>query len=140
MAFLPPVSTGMSRYAPPIRRRGGGVQDGPPFANAPQGPMMAQAESSKVRRMPDQRQDGDSEGAGANRELTSLDDPDYGADNKIFTREQALEARARLRELLARPLGRWVGLSATVLTTAELIERLTAAERTRSGVARADPD
>lgn len=90
--------------------------------------------------MPDQRQDGDAEGAGANHKLTLFDDPDYGADNKIFSREQALEARARIRELLARPLGQWVGSRATVLTTAELIERLTAAERTRGWVARADPD
>ena len=67
--------------------------------------MMAQVEDSKVRRMPDQRQDGDAEGAGANRKLTSLDHPDYGADNDIFTREQAVGARARIRELLARPLG-----------------------------------
>ena len=88
----------------------------------------------------DQRQDGNAEGAGANRKLTSLDDPDYGADNKIFTREQAVEARARLRELLACPLGPWVGSRATVLTTAELIERLTAADRARGGVATVDPD
>lgn len=35
--------------------------------------------------------------------MKDLDDPDFGKDNKIFTREQAIAAMNRLRERL-----RWI--------------------------------
>ena len=34
--------------------------------------------------------------------MKDLDDPDFGKDNKIFTREKAMAARERLRELLSQ--------------------------------------
>lgn len=34
--------------------------------------------------------------------MKDLDDPDFGKDNKIFTREQAIAAMNRLRERLRR--------------------------------------
>ena len=34
--------------------------------------------------------------------MKDLDNPEFGKDNKIFTREQAIAARERLRERLRR--------------------------------------
>ena len=66
------------------------------------------------------------------------DAPDFGADNKIFTREEMEKAVAEVRELLAQPHRILIGdRPATVLTTAELVERLNeaGAERTHDLVA-----
>ncbi len=76
--------------------------------------------------MPDQRKGNDASGTGIAG--SPFDDPNYGADNKIFTREQALKARERLLELAARPLGLMVGSRAKVVSTTELIELLNASE------------
>ncbi len=78
--------------------------------------------------MSDQRKGTDASGTGTRFAGTSFDDPNYGANNKAVTREQAMEAYERLRELLVRPLGLWVGSRAKVLSTAELIEVLKVSE------------
>lgn len=78
--------------------------------------------------MSNQREDNQASGIDTRFAGTSFEDPDYGANNKIFTREQAMRAYERLRELMDRPLGLMVGSRAKVLSTAELVELLKASE------------
>ena len=78
--------------------------------------------------MSDQRKSNDAGGTGTRIAGSSFDDPNYGANNRVFTREQAMKDYERLRELLARPLGLWVGSRAKVISTAKLIELLNVSE------------
>ena len=59
---------------------------------------------SPAPRISDQRKGSDANGKGAGLASSWCDDPDFGANNKIVTREHAQKARERILAMLARPL------------------------------------